>query len=260
VSLRKAHSKPKKATAPKSHVPYIVERTSGPDYSTTALPFETEQLRLGLTKFMRSEFPSASGTRIGSYKWGVYAFYDFDNEPIYVGQTNERLSGRVSRHLTNQRTDAVAMRVLDPFEVCYLQLWPLPEYQQTQKKDSSARRVLNQLEYTVYQHLLSESVFSAVLNEKLPVTTSKIKLPPSLKAKIVSVEVSAVRDHPDLRIARRAATLAALARIIGERKVQSGLRRVLWVQARRLEWLAKQRLSRPKLADEEKEAATSGRD
>ena len=62
---------------------------------------------------------------LGQSVWGVYAFYDYDGEPIYVGQTKERLGYRVRRHLTNQRTDAVAMRILDTFEVAELELWPL---------------------------------------------------------------------------------------------------------------------------------------
>ena len=45
-----------------------------------------------------------------------------------------------------------------------------------------------------------------------------------------------------LRLARRASTLAALARVISERKVSPGLRRTLLTQARRIEWLAAQRL------------------
>jgi len=60
-------------------------------------------------------------------RWGVYAFFDYDGEPIYVGQTNEQLRTRVRRHLTNQRTDAVAMRILDVFEVAEMELWPLWE-------------------------------------------------------------------------------------------------------------------------------------
>jgi hypothetical protein len=48
-------------------------------------------------------------------------------------------------------------------------------------------------------------------------------------------------EPPDLRIARRSATLARLAQVISERKVQQGLRRALLVQARRLEALAGQR-------------------
>jgi hypothetical protein len=72
-------------------------------------------------------WPLSAG-RLGNYKFGVYAFFDYDGEPIYVGQTNERLRTRIRRHLTNQRTDAVAMKVLDPFEVYEIEVWPLPQY------------------------------------------------------------------------------------------------------------------------------------
>src|SRR5262245_49117938 len=83
-------------------------------------PFETEDLRRNLAEFLDSDFddPVAGNTRrVGNFRWGVYIFYDYDGEPIYVGQTNEMLRTRIRRHLTNQRTDAVAMSVLDPFEV-----------------------------------------------------------------------------------------------------------------------------------------------
>src|SRR6266851_3748737 len=55
--------------------------------------------------------------KVGKAKFGVYAFFDYDDEPIYVGRTYERLRARIRRHLTNQRSDPVAMHVLDPFEV-----------------------------------------------------------------------------------------------------------------------------------------------
>lgn len=80
---------------------------------------------------MRSDFvdPVTGLTnRIGSFTWGVYAFFDYDGEPIYVGQTKESVSGRVGRHLTGQRTDAVAKSVLDPLEVKDIQIWPLPQF------------------------------------------------------------------------------------------------------------------------------------
>ena len=69
--------------------------------------------------------PDDKGRPVGSQKCGIYAFYDFDGEPIYVGQTFEGLSSRIGRHLTNRRTDAVAMNVLDPFEVAEIRVWPL---------------------------------------------------------------------------------------------------------------------------------------
>ncbi|MFA7332800.1 MAG: hypothetical protein WC130_00725, partial [Kiritimatiellia bacterium] len=50
------------------------------------------------------------------------------------------------------------------------------------------------------------------------------------------------RKHPDVRIARRATTIANLARVISERDVSDGLRRTLLTQARRLERLAAQRV------------------
>ena len=82
-------------------------------------PFETEDLRNGLMAYLNTPFEIEPGRSapIGNFKWGVYAFFDYDGEPIYVGQTNEKVRTRIGRHLTNQRTDAVAMSVLDPFEV-----------------------------------------------------------------------------------------------------------------------------------------------
>ena len=180
--------------------------------------------------------------RLGAVKWGVYAFFDYDDEPIYVGQTKEMLGTRIRRHLTNQRTDAVAMNVLDPFEVHSIVVWPLPDFQETTAKDAAAIAHLNALEHAVFQKLLELSEFNSVLNEKDPPTpTVKIKIPEEVRGKIVSDDVSRLRDHPDLRIARRAATLAKLAQVISERKVQKGLRRTLLAQAKRLQSLAQKR-------------------
>jgi len=207
-------------------------------------PFETAELRKGLRDLMATKFldpVTGEETRVGSYTFGVYAFYDYDGEPIYVGQTREKLSGRVSRHLTNQRTDAVAMSVLDPFEVRDVEVWPLPRLQGLPKNDAKVIGTLNALEATIYLKVLKDSQFNAVLNEKIPVSSGQVKIPPSVRGPIVTDEIMAVRGHPDIRLARRAATLARLAQIISERKVAAGLRRVLLVQAKRLEWLAERR-------------------
>ena len=47
---------------------------------------------------------------------------------------------------------------------------------------------------------------------------------------------------PDVRLVRRARTIANLARVISERKVKVGIRRTLWAQARRLERLERKQL------------------
>jgi len=173
---------------------------------------------------------------------GVYAFYDYDGEPIYVGQTREKLRSRIGRHLTNQRTDAVAMNVLDPFEVLDIEMWPLWHLAERNLSEADKAYALNQIEYSVYQTVLKQSALGAVLNEKDIAPTPLSALPPSFRCRIVPEAVYNLRKHADIRIARRASTIANLARVISERAVSPGLRRTLLTQARRLERLARQRL------------------
>lgn len=213
--------------------------TPQPQSEVVGLPEDVAAIRAEIRGFFASK--DGNGKRIGSYKHGVYAFYDYDGEPIYVGQTEEKLSGRVSRHLTNQRTDAVAMNVLDPFEVAYIEVWPLDDLVDgLLKKEKNT--FLDRAEYTVFQKVLRESALGAVLNEKEMTPRNEIKLPKSYKQRIIPEAIYLQRKHPDIRIARRATTIANLARVISERDVSDGLRRTLLTQARRLESLAAQRV------------------
>ncbi len=218
------------------------------DDSVKKPPFETYDLRKNLAAYLDTEF---QGNKVGNYKFGVYAFFDYDGEPIYVGQTNEMLRTRIRRHLTNQRTDAVAMSVLDPFEVYEVEVWPLPDLDKLTKKDhpeeyQKACEYLDALEFAVFEKAIRESEFNAVLNEKEPPSPKShiTKLPDSYRAKVVSDEVYKIRSHPDYRIARRAQVLSRLAQVISERQVQSGLRKTLLIQAKRLQWLAQRRFDK----------------
>lgn len=186
----------------------------------------------------------SQGRKWADARWGCYAFFDYDNEPIYVGQTNERLRTRVRRHLTNQRTDAVAMRILDVFEVAELELWPLWEYENTPVRDSAALHALNSVEYSAYLAAIDTSKFKAILNEKIPPVSEMVVLPPSMRFQLISPETRRERGHADVRIARRAETISRLAAVAHERgEVSDGLRRVLVVQAVRLAYLAAVRLA-----------------
>lgn len=200
------------------------------------LPADVAAIRDEISKFFA--LLDDKGRRIGSATHGVYAFYDYDREPIYVGQTKEKLSGRIGRHLNNQRTDAVAMNVLDPFEVAEIEVWPLDDLVAARAPDVSVGEVLDQAEYTVFQRVLAASRLGAVLNEKDISPKSEIVLPVSYRSSIIPESVFEHRKHPDIRIARRASTIANLARVISERSVSHGLRRTLVTQARRLEMLA----------------------
>jgi hypothetical protein len=200
---------------------------------------------LNLQAFLAQPFPDpvlGKERPIGSFKWGVYAFFDYDGEPIYIGQTKEQISTRIRRHLTNQRTDAVAMSVLDPFEVYEIEVWPLPAFERNNAKSADAKAHLDALEDLVYRNAIETCEFGAVLNEKdPPAPMVSVKAPPSFRDRIVSDDVHKIRSHPDFRIARRALIISRLAQVISERKVQGGLRRVLLTQAKRLQWLAQRR-------------------
>lgn len=224
--------------------------------STRHPPHETVQLRNGLAQFLRQSLSTfrndapltkaGKSITVGAVKWGVYALFDYDDEPIYVGQTRESLGSRINRHLTNQRTDAVAMSVLDPFEVMTIKVWPLPEYQMVKgdpKRALGARAAadhLNALERSVFLGLVKDSQFG-ILNEKDPPEVELCEIPPSIDGTIIPDEVRNLREHPDVRIARRAQTIARLTQIIAGRDVQAGLRRALATQADRLAYLASER-------------------
>src|SRR4051812_14774943 len=165
--------------------------------------------------------PGGAAIPVGNYRWGVYAFFDYDGEPIYVGQTNEMVRTRIRRHLTNQRTDAVAMSVLDPFEVFEIEVWPLSQFQNTNRTNAAARAHLDALERKITMRAVRKSKFKAILNEKDPPPGGMaVPIPPSFRGRIVSDRVFELRSHPDFRLARRALIISRLAQVISERKVQ----------------------------------------
>jgi hypothetical protein len=203
------------------------------------VPADVAAIRRSISEFFSQK--TEAGLPIGTY-YGVYVFFDYDEEPIYVGQSYESLRSRVGRHMTNQRTDAVAMNVLDPFEVAWIEVYPLHHKKLNPPSDTKAlQQELNALEYTVFQKVLRESALKAVLNEGDIAKSPVVKLPKSYKARIIPDQLFEQRKHPDIRIARRANTIARLAQVISERDVSAGLRRTLLTQARRLEKLARER-------------------
>ena len=78
---------------------------------------------------------------------------------------------------------------------------------------------------------------------KPPGKTQLVKLPNPVEGCVVPHDLIESRKHPDVRIARRASTIASLAKVISERSVNTGLRTTLVTQARRLLALAERRLT-----------------
>lgn len=202
-------------------------------------PAEVAAIRREIKHFY--DLADDEGRRVGRAKFGIYAFYDYDGEPIYVGQTTESISTRIGRHLTGQRSDSVAKSVLDPFEVLTIEAWPLWDLQDAKAKE--VKGFVDAAEFTVFRKALEGSTFKAVLNEGAIPEFETVDLPPSHVHRIVPDDLIELRGHADVRIARRAQTIASLARVISERAPSKGLRVTLQTQARRLENLATRRLA-----------------
>lgn len=58
---------------------------------------------------------------------GVYILADLDNVPIYVGQSKDGIKSRVARHLTSARSDIIANRQIDVWEIAYVWTFPLDD-------------------------------------------------------------------------------------------------------------------------------------
>jgi hypothetical protein len=101
------------------------------------------------------------------------------------------------------------MNVLDPFEVAEIRVWPLDV---AVIREEQRRDYLDRAEFTVFQKVIAESKLGAILNEKPPRPTQVIELPKSYARRIIPTDIFPHRKHPDIRIARRAATIASLAR------------------------------------------------
>lgn len=58
---------------------------------------------------------------------GVYILCDLDNVPVYVGQSKDGIRQRVQRHLTSARSDVIANRQIDVWEIAYVWEYPVEE-------------------------------------------------------------------------------------------------------------------------------------
>jgi len=55
-------------------------------------------------------------------KVGCYVLCDLDRVPLYVGQSKDGIRARVNRHLTSGRSDIIANRQVDIWEIAWV--WP----------------------------------------------------------------------------------------------------------------------------------------
>lgn len=67
---------------------------------------------------------------------GAYALCDLDGVPIYIGKSHDGIRNRVYRHLTSARSDIIANRLVDVWEIAFVQAWPVANAADVVKTES----------------------------------------------------------------------------------------------------------------------------
>ena len=147
---------------------------------------------------------------------GVYALCDLDEVPIYVGQTVSRgergINGRVRRHVTSARSDVIANRQLDVWELAYIWAWPTESAEQT-----------NELERQVHDWVNRSGTLMAG-KALAPPPAPLVKLPPYERVQVrPDLEVTR-RRNITVRLPRQLFQLEQLLDVILDRKDTADLR------------------------------------
>ncbi|MGA9850328.1 MAG: GIY-YIG nuclease family protein [Roseiarcus sp.] len=123
---------------------------------------------------------------------GCYVLCDLDEVPIYVGQSVDGIRSRVNRHLTSARSDIIANRQVDVWEIAWVWTYPVEN-----KVDIGA------IEDALFHEFHSRS---ALMNGKVPkVPPHRIKLPnPSQRVQVMADEEIQEKRDPALRLPRQA--------------------------------------------------------
>lgn len=123
---------------------------------------------------------------------GCYALCDLDQVPIYVGQSVDGIRSRVNRHLTSARSDIIANRQIDVWEIAWVWAFPVED-----------RTEIDELERALFHAFHPRS---ALMNGKTPPLTGELSPTPEPAQRVqvmAEQEISEKRD-PALRLPRQA--------------------------------------------------------
>ena len=145
---------------------------------------------------------------------GVYALCDLDQVPIYVGQSRDGIRARVRRHLTSARSDVIANRQIDVWEIAYVWGWPV-----------AAKADLDPLEAYLF-HEFNDVV--PLMNGSIPARPeAPPTLPNKVRVQVMENEEVKIRQDPALRLPRQVQHFGRLVDHILNVKDSAELRRSL---------------------------------
>ncbi|HXA79204.1 MAG TPA: GIY-YIG nuclease family protein [Candidatus Acidoferrales bacterium] len=157
-------------------------------------------------------------------KIGVYALCDLDGIPVYVGQSKDGIQARVRRHLTSARSDIIANRQVDPWEIAFVHAYPV---------DRNAEIPI--LEASLFAKFHEEK---PLMNGSIPVARGRLlkRLPqPAEIIQMMPNEEIKVRKDPALRLPRQIEHIGRLVDHILTVKDSAQLRRSLAAHFDRLD-------------------------
>jgi hypothetical protein len=127
-----------------------------------------------------------------SNRIGCYVLCDLDNVPLYVGQSRDGIRSRVNRHLTSARSDVIANRQIDVWEIAWVWAYPVDE-----------KAEITPLEDALFHSFHGNS---ALMNGKIPRSPDvgfAIPDPAEIVQVMADAEILEKRD-PALRLPRQA--------------------------------------------------------
>ncbi len=154
---------------------------------------------------------------------GVYALCDLDGVPIYVGQSRDGIRSRVYRHLTSARSDIIANRQVDVWEVAYVQAFPVAD-----KADIGPLEAILFTAFDATKTLMNGSILrhDGDLPDPMPSPTQIVQ--------ILTEDEIKVRLDPSLRLPRQVEHIGRLIDQILSVKDSKQLRRSLAAHFERL--------------------------
>ena len=153
---------------------------------------------------------------------GVYALCDLDEVPIYVGQSTDDICSRVRQHLISARSDVIANRQIDVWEIAFVWAWELP-------KGGN----INELEAHLYNQF--HAVNPLVNGRKLNAVPMNVTPPTKIRVQVIPDDEIKLRLRPDRRFPRQIQHFNQLVDYIANTQDKPHLRKALEVYFRRLE-------------------------
>lgn len=131
-------------------------------------------------------------------KIGVYVLCDLDGVPIYVGKSADGIRARVARHLTSARSDIIANRQIDVWEIAYVWAFPVDD-----------KSELSVLEARLFAHFNAQS--QLMNGAPLQVAVGEYLVPaPEQVVQVMTDDEIADRKDPAQRLPRQASHYAQI--------------------------------------------------